>query len=486
MIPVSVEHAAHVLGVAPMGTGDASVAITSLVADSRAVTSGALFVALRGERADGHDFVAQARADGASAVLVSRPVDDGLSLVVPDPLTALGALARDQVAAGHAQGLRVLAITGSSGKTSTKDVLAQLLEPNGPTVSPIGNLNNELGVPLTVARIQPTTRFLVAEMGARGIGHIAYLCRIAPPDVALVLNVGVAHVGEFGGRPAIAQAKGELVEALTESGVAVLNADDPLVWAMRSRTAGIVVAVGIDRKPEWDSAVWAADLVSGPLGCFRFTLHACLPGEPHGQADVQLSLSGRHQVANAVAAAAGALAVGVSLEGIASALPKVQPRSRWRMELQSRPDGVLVINDAYNANPDSMRAAIEALAELGRARPGGHTWAVLGDMLELGAMSSAEHANLGASVARHGVSWLIAVGRHAEDVVGAAIDAGLTAERAVIASSKLEATQRVLDGLAPADVVLVKASRGLALDTVAEEILRQDLPATSPAPESRR
>jgi UDP-N-acetylmuramoyl-tripeptide--D-alanyl-D-alanine ligase len=190
-------------------------------------------------------------------------------------------------------------------------------------------------------------------------------------------------------------------------------------------------------------------------------------------------------VANAVAAAAGALAVGVSLEGIASALPKVQPRSRWRMELQSRPDGVLVINDAYNANPDSMRAAIEALADLGRARPGGHTWAVLGDMLELGAMSSAEHANLGASVARHGVSWLIAVGRHAEDVVGAAIDAGLPAERAVIASSKLEATQRVLDGLAPADVVLVKASRGLALDTVAEEILRQDLPATR-APESRR
>jgi UDP-N-acetylmuramoyl-tripeptide--D-alanyl-D-alanine ligase len=156
------------------------------------------------------------------------------------------------------------------------------------------------------------------------------------------------------------------------------------------------------------------------------------------------------------------------------------------MELRSRPDGVLVINDAYNANPDSMRAAIEALGELGRARPGGHTWAVLGDMLELGAVSSAEHANVGASVARHGVSWLIAVGRHAEDVVEAAIDAGLPAERAVIASSKLEAAQRVLGGLAPADVVLVKASRGLALDTVAEEILRQDLPTTSPARESRR
>src|SRR5829696_4355155 len=464
MIPVSVQHAAQVLGVAPVGAGDRSLPITSLVADSRAVTPGALFVALVGERADGHDFVARARADGAVAALVSRPVDSGLCLVVPDPLAALGALARDQVVAGHAQGLRVLAITGSQGKTSTKDLLAQLLETTGPTVSPVGNLNNELGVPLTVARIEPTTRFLVAEMGARGIGHIAYLCRIAPPDVALVLNVGVAHVGEFGGRPAIAQAKGELVEALPDSGVAVLNADDPLVWAMRSRTAGVVVAVGIDRQPEWDAAVWASGLVSDPLGRFRFTLHACPPGEPYGQADVQLSLSGRHQVANAVAAAAGAMAVGVSLAGIASALPNIRPRSRWRMELQSRPDGVLVINDAYNANPDSMRAAIEALGELGRARPGGHTWAVLGDMLELGATSSVEHANLGASVARHGVSWLIAVGRHAEDVVEAAIDAGLP----------------------PADVVLVKASRGLALDTVAEEILRQDLPATSPARESRR
>jgi UDP-N-acetylmuramoyl-tripeptide--D-alanyl-D-alanine ligase len=247
-----------------------------------------------------------------------------------------------------------------------------------------------------------------------------------------------------------------------------------------------VVAVGVDREPAWDSAVWASDLGSDPLGRFHFTLHACLPGEPYGQAEVQLSLTGRHQVANAVAAAAGAMAVGVPLEAIASALPDVQPRSRWRMELQSRPDGVLVINDAYNANPDSMRVAIETLGELGRARPGGHTWAILGDMLELGAMSSAEHANLGASVAQHGVSWLIAVGRHAEEVVEAAIAAGLPAQRTLIANSRLEAAKRVVNGLAPADVVLVKASRGLALDTVAEEILRQDLPAASPATESSR
>jgi UDP-N-acetylmuramoyl-tripeptide--D-alanyl-D-alanine ligase len=244
--------------------------------------------------------------------------------------------------------------------------------------------------------------------------------------------------------------------------------------------------VGVDKQPQWDSTVWASDLVSDALGRFGFTLHACLPREPYRQVNIQLSLSGRHQVANAVAAAAAAMAVGAPLEGIAAALHAAKPRSRWRMELQTRPDGVLVINDAYNANPDSMRAALETLAELGRVRRGGQTWAVLGDMLELGATSSAEHAALGALVARCGVSWLLAVGSHAEEVVEAAIDAGLPGERAVIASSKIEATQRVLAGIAPADVVLVKASRGLALDTVAEEILRQDPSVTSPGVESRR
>ncbi len=216
-------------------------------------------------------------------------------------------------------------------------MLAQLLEPTGPTVSPIGNLNNELGVPLTVARIEPTTRFLVAEMGARGIGHIAYLCRIAPPDVALVLNVGVAHVGEFGGRPAIAQAKGELVEALTDSGVAVLNADDPLVWAMRSRTVGTVVAVGIDRKPEWDAAVWAADVVGDPLGWFHFTMTRACQVNPLGQGrNSGSALRPPSGVECAGRRRRGHGGRGVPGGDRLAALPKVQPRSRWRMELQSR------------------------------------------------------------------------------------------------------------------------------------------------------
>jgi UDP-N-acetylmuramoyl-tripeptide--D-alanyl-D-alanine ligase len=474
VISVTVQHAARVLGVTPAGRGDAGASITSLVTDSRAVRAGALFVALRGERADGHDFVAGARADGAVAALVSRPVDTGLSLIVPDPLAALGALARDQVDQGHARDLQVLAITGSQGKTSTKDVLAQILEPAGPTVSPRGNLNNELGVPLTIARIEEGTRFLVAEMGARGIGHIAYLCRIAPPDVALVLNVGVAHVGEFGGQAAIAQAKGELVEALSDQGVAILNADDRLVWEMRSRTKGRVVAFSGECEPAWDSAVWASDLVSDALGRFAFSLHASLPGEPYRRVKVELLSSGRHQVANSVAAAAAALVVGVPVADIATTLGRATPRSRWRMEMRSRADGLLVVNDAYNANPDSMRAAIETLADLGRTRSNAQTWAVLGDMLELGATSRAEHAGVGAQVARSGISRLIALGDQASVVVEAAVAAGLPSERAVLADDKSEAVRILRRDLAPSDVVLVKASRGLALDTVAEQILILD------------
>jgi UDP-N-acetylmuramoyl-tripeptide--D-alanyl-D-alanine ligase len=471
MIPVTVEQAAEVLGVTPVGTGDTRIPITSLVSDSRTVGPGALFVALRGERADGHGFVTGARAKGAVAALVSRPVDAGLSLVVPDPLEGLAALARDQVDRGHQRGMRVLAVTGSQGKTSTKDVLAQILERHGTTISPLGNLNNELGVPLTVARISPDTRFLIAEMGARGIGHIAYLCRIAPPDVSMVLNVGVAHVGEFGGRAAIAQAKGELVEALGGDGVAVLNADDPLVWAMRSRTDAKVLAVGLATEPAWESAVWASDLVSDALNRFRFVLNSRLDDQVHCQVEVQLALSGRHQVANSVAAAGAALAVGTPLNAIGTALANAQPRSRWRMELCTGADGVLVINDTYNANPDSMRAAIDTLAEMGQARSGGRTLAVLGDMLELGASSEGEHAALGRHVAERGISGLITLGEHAAVVAEAAIAAGLDPERVVVSRDKAEAVEQILGDLAPADIVLIKASRGLALDTVAEQIL---------------
>ena len=470
MLALSVGEVAAVLGAELTGPGDPAALVTSVSADTRTIGPGALFVALPGARADGHVFVPAAYAAGAVAALTRHPVPDALCLVVADPLVALGRLARHLVDRAAANRLRVVGITGSQGKTSTKDLLSQVLEPAGPTVAPAGNLNNELGVPLTVSRIDEQTRFLVAEMGARGIGHIAYLCDIAPPLVGVVLNVGQAHVGEFGGRSAIAQAKGELVEALPADGFAVLNAADPLVWAMRDRTAAQVLSYSIDAAPE-GPGVWAFDLTSDPLGRYAFRLHGADLGQSGSEVPVQLQVAGRHQVANALAAAGAAVALGLDLGAVAAGLSAATGRSRWRMELSQRRDGVTVLNDAYNANPDSMRAAVDTLAELGRQRTR-RTWAVLGDMLELGEVAEQAHAELGAFVADRGIDRLVAVGAYAEPMAAAARAGGLTQTGAVrVHADKAAAQADVLGRLAPGDVVLVKASRGLALDTVAEAIL---------------
>jgi UDP-N-acetylmuramoyl-tripeptide--D-alanyl-D-alanine ligase len=465
VIAVTVDEIATVLGAQLAGAGDTTAVLTALTADSRAVVAGALFVALPGEHVDGHDYVAAATAAGAAASLTRHPVQGALCLVVADPLVALGRLSRYLVDRASAAGLQVIGITGSVGKTSTKDLLAQVLERAGPTVAAVGNLNNELGVPLTVGRVDEQTRFLVAEMGARGIGHIAYLCEIAPPRVGLVLNVGQAHVGEFGGQAAIAQAKGELVEALPPHGWAVLNVDDPLVWSMRRRTEAQVLPWSTIQPLE--EGVWASGPVGDAQGRYSFTVHDGRDGQ--NESHVQLQLTGRHQVANAVAAAAAAVAVGVDLHRAAAALSVAGPRSRWRMELHDRSDGVTVINDSYNANPDSMRAALTTLAELGRA--GRHTWAVLGDMLELGETAADEHAAIGRFVAQSGIEHLVAIGEYAVLMASAAVAAGLPSVRAMPVTNKADAVAVVTGDLAPGDVVLVKASRGLALDTVADEIL---------------
>ena len=464
MIAVTVDEIATVLGAQLSGPGDTTAVVTALTADSRTVTTGALFVALRGEHSDGHDFVAAAAAAGAAATLTRHPVEGALCLVVVDPLVALGRLSRYLVDRASAHGLHVIGITGSVGKTSTKDLLAQVLERAGPTVAAVGNLNNELGVPLTVGRVDEQTRFLVAEMGARGIGHIAYLCDIAPPRVGVVLNVGQAHVGEFGGQAAIARAKGELVEALPPDGWAVLNIDDPLVWSMRRRTQAQVLPWSTIQP--LDHGVWASGLVGDANGRYSFVLH---DGGDDRSESVQLQLTGRHQVANAVAAAAAAVAVGLELDQVAAALAQAGPRSPWRMELHDRSDGVTVINDSYNANPESMRAALTTLAELGRA--GRHTWAVLGDMLELGETAADEHAAIGRFAAQSGIEHLVAIGEYAARVTSAAVAAGLPSSRAVPVTAKADAVAVVTSDLGPGDVVLVKASRGLALDTVADEIL---------------
>lgn len=477
MIPISVGELAALLGAQVAGAGPDALggSVTGLVVDSRRVTVGTVFLALPGEHVDGHDFVARAIAAGAVAAITSRPVPAaaGPCLVVEDPLAAAGRLARDQVDRGRLGGLEVLAITGSAGKTSTKDLLAHLLESVGPTVAPAGNLNNELGVPLTVCRIDARTRFLVAEMGARGVGHIGYLCTIAPPQVAAVLNVGTAHVGEFGGQQQIAVAKGELVEALPPDGAAVLNADDPLVWAMRRRSPARVVATSTVAEPHHDDALWATDIVIDRLGCCAFDLQEKMSGVRSDPVRVRLGLSGRHQVANAVVAAAMARAVGVEAEVVGAALATARPRSRWRMELTERSDGVLVVNDAYNANPESMRAALDTVAEILAGRPGAVGWAVLGDMLELGPAAAEEHRSLGGYAAGRGIGRLVALGAFGDQVVGGALSAP-SAPRAELAADRDDAVARVLADVAPGDVVLVKASRGLALDTVAAALAAAD------------
>lgn len=458
MIPLPLSTIAEITGGTLHGPPDVVVS-GPVVIDSRAVEPGALFAALRGKRADGHDFAAGALAAGAAAVLAQRPVE-GPCVVVADVREALGRLARGLLE--RLPDVTVAAVTGSAGKTSTKDLIAQVVSRAGPTVCPPGSFNNEIGLPLTVLRADARTRHLVLEMGARGIGHIAYLTGIARPDVGVVLNVGTAHVGEFGGRENIARAKGELAEAVPPGGTAVLNADDPLVAAMASRTRGEVVTFG--RSP--DALVRAEDETLDERGRARFTLVT-----PEGAAPVALRLHGSHAVQNALAAAAAARAAGLGTEVIAEALSAAVPVSRWRMEVIERADGVTVVNDAYNANPDSTRAALDALVHMARGR---RAYAVLGEMGELGAVSVAEHAKIGQHVARSGIAGLIVVGANAAAMAeGAGQVASWTGE--CVQVDDVGAAVAVLsERLAPRDVVLVKGSRVAGLERVAEALLAED------------
>jgi UDP-N-acetylmuramoyl-tripeptide--D-alanyl-D-alanine ligase len=441
-------------------TGDADRTVTGAVTlDSRTVAPGDLFVAVAGERVDGHDFLGAAAEAGAVAALCCRPDAALPCVVVDDPVAALGRLASGVHARLVAGGLVTLGITGSSGKTSTKDLLGQVLAAAGPTVSPPGSYNNDIGLPLTVLSADEDTRFLVLEMGARGPGHIARLCRVARPRIGVVLNVGSAHLGEFGSADVIAQAKGELVEALPEDGTAVLNADDPRVLGMATRTAARVMTTG--RGP--DAEVRATGVSLDDSARARFTL--AVPGEEH---PVALKVVGEHQVANALSAAGAAIAAGMTTADVAAALSAAVPRSRWRMEVERRADGVTVVNDAYNANPESMRAALAALAGL----PATRRIAVLGAMAELGPDGAAEHQRLGRDAAAAGVDLLVAVGADAVGIADGAITAGRRAgEESVHVPDRAAASELLAQLLRPGDVVLVKASRSYGLELLAADLL---------------
>jgi len=433
--------------------------------DSRAPEPGGLFVAVPGEHVDGHDFAVAAVEAGGAAVLASREVD-APAVMVDDTVEALGRLASHVLP--RLPRLTVVGITGSQGKTGTKDLLAQLLEASGPTIAPVGSFNNELGLPLTALRADEGTDNLVLEMGARGIGHIRYLTDIVHPTVAVVLNVGVAHLGEFGSRDRIAEAKGELVEALPDDGVAVLNADDALVMGMASRTRARVVTFGT--SPGADVRV--SDLALDEQGRPRFTLTT-----PDGSAQVALPLAGEHQAMNAAAATAVAHVRGIGAERIGGLLDAVVPRSRWRMEVSDRDDGVTIINDAYNANPDSVRAALKTLAAIGGGRR--RTVAVLGEMLELGDSSRDEHDAIGRLAVRLDVSRLLVVGEGAKPIhLGASLEGSWNEESVFV--HDIEAALEFLDrDVTAGDVVLVKASRAAGLERVAAALL--DSPAAGAA-----
>lgn len=418
--------------------------------DSRAPEDHGLFVAIAGERVDGHEY-----AEGAHAVLGTRPTG-APTLVVDDAVASLGALSRAVVQRGAA---KVYALTGSQGKTGTKDYLATVLAADAATVATRGNHNNEIGVPLTVLQMTADTRHLVVEMGARGPGHIAYLCELAPPDLAAVLNVGTAHLSEFGTREAIAAAKGEIVEALDADGTAVLNATDPLVLPMRERTRARVLTFGGD-----DSDIAVRDVRSDDFGRHSFSL-----GYDGRWAQVGLRQLGAHQVLNAAAAAGLALGAGLRLDQVAERLSAATARSRWRMELHERSDGVAVINDAYNANPESTMAALETLGEIGR-RSDRRTVAVLGEMLEL-ADPRADHVRVGHFAATAGIDVLVTVGDQAAAYVDGAEGVSRWQGKAVRTEGREDATSWVRKNVAPGDVVLVKASRGAALEHVVEGLL---------------
>jgi UDP-N-acetylmuramoyl-tripeptide--D-alanyl-D-alanine ligase len=466
------EVAALVGGVLTGPIGPGELVDGPVVVDSRLVAPGGVFAALQGEHLDGHDYAEAAVATGARLVLTDRPLTgaaDALPCVVVDDVdAALGALAhgvleRLRSASAPADGVPapvVVGVTGSVGKTTTKDLLSQLLAGHAATVAAVGSFNNTIGLPLTVLRADAATRYLVLEMGASGVGHIAELARIARPDVSVVLAVGHAHLAGFGGIDAVARTKAEIVRALTPTGVAVLNADDPRVAEMASFAPGRVVTFGTTATAD----VRARDVAIDRAGRASFTLVT-----EAGTAPVALRLVGDHHVSNALAAAAVALELGVTLPDVATRLSAAEALSAHRMHVVDRDDGVTIVDDSYNANPDSMRAALKALATIaGRDR---RSVAVLGEMLELGADSRTEHDAIGRLIVRLNIALTVVVGPGAGPIGDGANHEGSWGDEILRVDDLENARLLLREVLRPGDVVLVKSSHGAGLWRLADELI---------------
>lgn len=432
----------------------------SVHTDSREVVPGAIFVAKPGEFTDGHLFAPTAALNGAVLLIVERELDLPVAqLVVPDAVTALGDLATEVVARVRALGrLKIVGVTGSNGKTTTKNLIRAVLERVGPTIAARASFNNEVGAPLTMLELTEDTQFLVAEMGASGVGEIARLIRMARPDIGIVLKVGLAHAGEFGGIEATVRAKTEMVTELLPTDVAVLNADDPRVAGMAEHTNAQVTWFGIDSPvlTAGTGGVRATGVHASAQGT-QFTLHLA-----NGDSRlVSFRVLGEHHVMNALAAAAACEILGVPIEDIVSALESVQTAERWRMEVMGGRDGVTIINDAYNASPDSMTAALKTLAQI--ATPGQRTIAVLGEMSELGELAGEEHDRIGLLAVRLNISQVVVVGTNARRMHISTINEGSWDGESLFADTPDAAFELLQNTVKPGDLILVKSSNSAGL-----------------------
>ncbi|MDC7087979.1 UDP-N-acetylmuramoyl-tripeptide--D-alanyl-D-alanine ligase [Corynebacterium pseudodiphtheriticum] len=502
MIPLTIAEIAEIVGGRLDNVANPQAKVIGTVEfDSRQISPGSLFLALPGAKVDGHDFAEKAHAAGAVVTLAARPVGTP-AIIVPSQakaeadsqayvfahdedgsvralLTALAKLARAVVTRLTSRwGLSVVGVTGSAGKTSTKDMLAALLSTAGPTVAPPGSFNNEIGHPYTALRCHEDTQFLVTELSARGLGHIAQLAEIAPPQIGAVLNVGTAHLGEFGSKDTIAQAKGELIEAVPEAsagGVAVLNADDPAVVQMATRTQGKIVTFSANGDTQAD--YYATDVRLDELARASFLLHS-----PEAQpVQIRLQVAGKHQIANALAAAAVAAAAGVPVETIGTTLCDYVAVSAHRMDIRQRGANVTIINDAYNANPESMRAGLAALAASAgtttQLEDSGQAIAVLGEMSELGTDAVAAHRELGTQLAAYGVDTLVAVGKtdNIAALTEGAQEAGVGTHHVADVTGATRTVEEILGSAQRRVVVLVKASNAWRLWRVAEQLVNSEL-----------
>jgi len=464
MIPVTASQVAAVTG-GYLQHLDPDTLATSATIDSRQVTPGAIFVAVPGTRVDGADYVGAAAEAGAAFALTQRPVE-APAVVCPDVLAALAALAQDNLARRRRlePGIKVVAVTGSAGKTTTKDLLARLCRQLGSTVAARGSFNNHLGLPLTVLAAGPTTDYLVLEMGANHVGEIANLAEVAPPDLAVELGVGVAHLGEFGSREAIAGAKAELIQSLAPTGLAILNFDEPLTRAMAGQTKGQVIGFGCHPKAQ----VRCTEVWTDQAG--RVGLEITWPGASHR---CQTELVGRHHATNLLAAAATGWVLGLAPSEIADSLAGVGPDSPHRMAVVDLPNGWRLIDDSYNANPPSVTAALQTVCAMGGAA-GRPVWAVLGPMGELGAEADQLHRAVGLRAAELGLNRLIAVGQAAKAYLDGGADGAMRPEALEFCPSLDQVLAALDQPVAKEPIILIKGSNAAHLWRLVDQLVKTE------------